>query len=118
MSEEESISEEEKDAKLMEIIEALSELGENAIANELFKKLEDKITFVSMPDWVNHQICETFPKIDARCISFCCSPSNPCPYRAAVLKKIGWTLNDYIMLKVKFGDAIVAEIETRKEEER
>ena len=114
----EEISEEEKDVKILEIIQALSELGENKEANRLFKKIEKKITFVSLPDWVQHQICETFPKIDVRDFAFCCSPSNPCPYRAAVLKKIGWTLNDYIMLKVKFGDAIVAEIETRKEEER
>ena len=109
-----SEEEEDTDAKRMEIVQALSELGESKIANLLFKKIEKKITFVSLPDWTNHQICDTYPKCDIRTIAFCCSPANPCPYRASVLRKLGLTINDYIMLKVKFGDKIVAEIESRK----
>lgn len=100
MSEEETISEEEKDVKLLEVIQTLSELGENAIANELFKKIEKKITFAAREDWVNEQVCSLFPNdIDIRCITFCCSPRSPCPYRAAVLKKLGWNMKDYIRMK-------------------
>jgi DNA modification methylase len=107
MSEEEGISEQEKDAKLMEIIETLSELGENRIANELFKKVEKKITFAEREDWINEQICSMFPNnIDVRCIAFCCSPRSACPYRAAVLRKLGWKMEDYINVKREFGEQI------------
>jgi DNA modification methylase len=107
MNEEKAISEEEKDVKLLEIIQALSELGENKIANELFKQLEKKITFAEREDWINEQICSMFPSdIDIRCITFCCSPSNNCPYRTAVLKKLGWTMKDYVNLKAEFGERI------------
>ena len=106
MSEEETISEEEKDIKCMELVQALSELGENKIANELFKKLEKKITFVQLSDWENHQICSTFPTVDTRDLVFCCSPSNNCPYRAAVLRKLGLSLADYIKMKRRFATGI------------
>jgi hypothetical protein len=99
MKEEESISEEENDMKRMELVQALSELGETKIANQLFKKLEKKITFVSLSDWENHQICSTFPRADIKDLVFCCSPSNNCPYRAAVLRKLGLSLKDYIDIK-------------------
>jgi predicted metal-binding transcription factor (methanogenesis marker protein 9) len=106
MSEEETISEEEKDVKLLEIIQALSELGENAIANQLFKKIEKKLEFVSLPDWEKHQICETFPECDLRTLVYCCAPTNPCPYRAAVLRKLGLSLADYIKMKRRFATMI------------
>ncbi|MBE9592845.1 MAG: hypothetical protein IMF19_05135, partial [Proteobacteria bacterium] len=106
MSEEETISEEEKDIKRMEIVQALSELGENAMANQLFKKMEKKVEFVSLPDWENHQICSTFPKVDSKCLVFCCSPSNNCPYRAAVLRMLGLTLKDYVEIKKELADRL------------
>jgi hypothetical protein len=106
MNEEETISEEEKDIKRMEIVQALSELGENTLANDLFKKLEKKITFVLLPDWMNHQICETFPKCDLRTMVYCCAPTNPCPYRAAVLRKMGLTASDYIEIKKELADTL------------
>jgi predicted metal-binding transcription factor (methanogenesis marker protein 9) len=100
MSEEENISEEETDIKRMEIVQALSELGENKIANQLFGKIEKNIRFVEREDWVNEQICSVFPNnIDIRCLVFCCSPKNPCPFRAAVLRKLGLSLKDYIDIK-------------------
>jgi DNA modification methylase len=100
MKEEHGLSKEEKDIKRMEIVQALSELGENDTANQLFKKIAKKITFAEREDWVNEQVCSTFPNdIDIRCIAFCCSPHSPCPYRAAVLKKLGWSMNDYIRMK-------------------
>ena len=103
----EEITEEEKDVRLMEIIQVLSELGENKIANELFKKVEKKITFAEREDWINEQICSMFPSdIDIKCLAFCCSPSNNCPYRAAVLRKLGWDMGDYIKLKADFGNKI------------
>ena len=102
MSEEE-ISEEEKDSKIVEIVQALSEIGENQIANQLFKKIEKKLEYVSLPDWENHQICETFPKIDIRTMVYCCAPTNPCPYRASVLRTLGLTIPDYVAMKKMFA---------------
>ena len=104
MSEEEPLSEEEKDSKLMQIIQELSGIGLNKEANRLFKKLSKKITFVSLPDWEYHQICETYPQCDLRDLVFCCSPSNPCQFRNSVLKKLGLNLEDYINLKKKFAE--------------
>ena len=101
----EELSEEEINAKIMETVQALEEIGERGLANRLFKKLSAKITFSVRDDWINEQICSLFPKdIDIRCMVFCCSPRNACPYRAAVLKKIGWSLEDYINLKKKFAE--------------
>ena len=99
----EEITEEEKDIKRMEIVQALSELGENKIANQLFEKIKKKLEFVSLSDWENHQICETFPKCDLRTMVYCCAPTNPCPYRAAVLRKLGLSLDDYVQMKRRFG---------------
>ena len=115
MSEEEGISEQEKDAKLMEIIEALSELGENRIAEELFSKIEKKLKFVSLPDWTQHQICDTYPECDLRTIVYCCAPTNPCPYRASVLRKLKWSLKDYIKIKKHLADELESIIDVPKE---
>jgi hypothetical protein len=102
-----SEEEEDSDVKRIEIVQALSELGENRIANELFKKVEKKITFAEREDWINEQICSMFPNnIDVRCIAFCCSPRSACPYRAAVLRKLGWKMGDYIRVKTEFGERI------------
>ena len=105
----------DRDAKIIEIVQALSELGENKIANELFKKIEKKITFAEREDWVNEQICSMFPNnIDVRCIAFCCSPRSACPYRAAVLRKLGWSIGVYVNLKAEFGEQIKRTIQERK----
>jgi len=101
MSEEENL-----DAKRMEIVQALSELGEDKIANELFKQIAKKITFVELDDWTKHQICETFPRVCTKDLVFCCSPSNQCPYRAAVLKKMGLTIADYIAIKNEMASTL------------
>lgn len=99
--------EDDEDVKRIEIVQALSELGENKLANQLFKKLEKKITFADREDWVNEQICSMFPNdIDVRCLAFCCSPLSACPYRAAVLRKIGWKMEGYINVKREFGEQI------------
>jgi len=98
--------EEDMDAKRMELVQALSELGENKIATELFKQIEKKITFVELDDWTNHQICETFPRVCTKDLVFCCSPSNQCPYRAAVLKKMGLTIKDYIVIKKEMASTL------------
>ena len=103
MSEEE-LSEEELNAKIMGVVEALEEIGERGLANKLFKKLSAKIEFVDLGDeWYNHQICETYPKCDLRTMVYCCAPTNPCPYRNSVLRKLNLTIADYIELKEKFG---------------
>ena len=114
----EEISEEEKDLKLLEIIQALSELNENQIANMLFGEISKKLEFVSLPDWETHQICSTFPKIDIRDLVFCCSPTNNCPYRAAVLRKMGLTLNDYTEIKKELSDALKAILWTYENTEK
>ena len=107
MSEEEALSEEEKDAKLMGIIQELSELGMNKEANQLFKKLAKKITFVDLGDeWYKHQICSTYPRVSLKTMVFCCSPANPCPYRTAVLKKAGLTTKDYIEIKKELAEKL------------
>jgi len=102
---EETLSEEELNAKIMGVVEALEEIGERGLANKLFKKLSDKIEFVDLGDdeWYKHQICETYPKCDLRTIVYCCAPTNPCPYRNSVLRKLNLTIADYIQLKEKFG---------------
>lgn len=112
--------EEDRDTRIMEIVQALSELGENKIANQLFKQIEKKITFIEMEDWVNHQICDTFPRVCTKDLVFCCSPSNPCPYRAAVLKKMGLTVAEYIKIKKDLADSLEAILWTyeKVEEER
>jgi predicted metal-binding transcription factor (methanogenesis marker protein 9) len=102
----EELTEEEKDVKLLEIMQALSELGENAIANQLFGKIEKKLKWVLLQDWETHQICETFPHVDTRDLVFCCSPSNNCPYRAAVLRKMGLTTADYIDMKRELAEVL------------
>lgn len=108
MSEENELSEEEKDVKLMQIIQELSEIGLNKEANQLFKRLSKKITFVDLGDdeWYKHQICETYPKCDLRTMVYCCAPTNPCQFRNSVLKKLGWSLEDYINLKKKFAEEL------------
>ena len=102
MSEENEL-EEELNAKIMGVVEALEEIGEKGLANRLFRKLSLKIEFVDLEDWEQHQICETYPQVDLRTMVYCCSPKNPCPYRNSVLKKIGWSLGDYIELKKEFA---------------
>lgn len=119
MNEEESISEEEKDVKLLELIQRLSELGENDTANQLFKKIAKKITFAEREDWINEQICSMFPNdIDIRCITFCCSPRSPCPYRAAVLKKLGWNMKDYIRMKKAAAKIFTLEVSQKHVKEK
>ena len=108
MSEENELSEEERDAKLMQIIQELSELGLNKEANQLFKKLEKKIEFVDLGDdeWHKHQICETYPKCDLRTMVYCCAPTNPCPYRNSVLRKLNLSIKDYIEVKKKLAEKL------------
>jgi len=113
--EEEPLSEEELNAKIMRVIEALEEIGEKGLANKLFKKLSDKITFTQRDDWINEQVCSLFPKdIDPRCLIWCCSPRNPCQFRAAVLRKLGLSLEDFIIMKAEFGEQINKIIANKK----
>lgn len=99
----EELTEEELNEKIMETVQALEEIGERGLANRVFKKLSLKIEFIELDDWVYHQVCSTFPKVDVRDLTFCCSPANMCPYRTAVLKKLGLSLEDYIHMKADVG---------------
>jgi len=102
----EEISEEELTEKIITICGELEDIGEKRLSKKLFEKIEKKLEFVSLSDWENHQICSTFPKIDIRDLVFCCSPSNNCPYRAAVLRKLGLSLGDYTQMKKRFAAGI------------
>jgi len=84
----------------------LSQIGMKKQAEEVFKELVKKIEFVDMEDWINHQICGDFPKVDIRCMAFCCSPAKNCPFRNSVLKKLGKTIKDFIEYKSRFGERI------------
>lgn len=109
------MSEEELNEKIMNTVQALEEIGERALANKLFKKLSAKITFAVRDDWINEQICSLFPKdIDPRCLIWCCSPRNPCQFRAAVLRKLGLSLEDFIIFKAEFAEQIKNIIENKK----
>lgn len=77
----------------------LNQLGEKELADKVLDKIINKIEFVEKEDWYNHQWCGDFPKIDKRCIVFCCAVSKQCPFRAAILKKLGKTNEDYMILK-------------------
>lgn len=65
------------------------------------EKILNSIKFIKQDDWARHQICGDFPEVDARCLTFCCSPAKPCPLRNAVLKKLGLNLEEYIKIKEK-----------------
>lgn len=84
----------------------LLEIGEKKLAEQVFKEISKKINFVERDDWINHQICGDFPKIDIRCMAFCCSPAKNCPYRNSVLKKLGKGITDFIEYKERFGEKI------------
>jgi hypothetical protein len=113
--EEVPLPEEELNTKIMGVVETLEEIGERGLANKLFKKLSAKITFSVRDDWINEQICSLFPKdIDPRCLIWCCSPRNPCQFRAAVLRKLGLSLEDFIIMKAEFAEQIKEIIENKK----
>ena len=84
----------------------LNQIGMEELANKVFEELIKKIEFVDMEDWINKQICGTFPKVDIRCLAFCCSPAKNCPFRNSVLKKLGKTIKDFIEYKNRFGERI------------
>ena len=96
----------EKIQKLLAICSELEELGEGEIANQIFEKISKKIKFIKRNDWTGHQICGDFPKVDIRCLVFCCSPAKPCMFRDTVLQKMGLTLDDYTRMKEQFAQKI------------
>jgi len=89
--------------KLLSICGDLEEIGEKEMASKLFEKICKKIKFIKKDDWIEHQICGDFPKIDTRCLVFCCSPSKPCIFRNTILKMIGLSIDDYTKIKEKFA---------------
>lgn len=68
------------------------------------EKLLNSIQFSKKEDWFNHQICGDFPNVDARCLTFCCSPAKQCLLRNLVLKKLNLSLEDYINKKQKSAE--------------
>lgn len=101
------MKEEEKTQVLMTAFINMIRAGEMELAQEIEKKLLDKIKFVERDDWFNHAFCGDFPVVDKRCIVFCCPVSKPCPYRHLVLKKLGMTNEDYKQLKMELAEHVV-----------
>ena len=109
------MSEEELMEKKLQLCADLEEVGEKALSKKLFDKIAKEINFTQRDDWINEQVCSLFPKdIDPRCLIWCCSPRNPCQFRAAVLRKLGLSLEDFIIMKAEFGEQINKIIEKKK----
>ena len=97
------MKEEEKVEKLLGICGALEEVEEAEMAHQLFEKITKKIKFVKKDGWLKHQICGDFPKVDTRCLVFCCSPRKPCIFRNTILKKMELSVDDYAKMKEKMA---------------
>ena len=69
------------------------------IAEIALEELLNEIELIEKKDWVDHQICGDFPKVDTRCLIYCCISAKSCPYRNAVLYKMGKTSEEYAELK-------------------
>jgi len=91
--------EENKVDSLMNIWAHAIQIKNEKIAEIALKELLNEIELIEKEDWINHQICGDFPKVDVRCLIYCCAPAKPCLYRNAVLKKFGRTSEDYAELK-------------------
>jgi len=78
---------------------ALSNTGEEELAQQIEQKLLKEIRFVEKKDWMNHMMCGDYPVIDIRCLAFCCCVSKTCVYRHLILKKLGLTEEDYKQMK-------------------
>jgi hypothetical protein len=89
--------------KLLSICGDLEEAGEKEMAYQLFEKVCKKIKFIKRDDWIERQICGDFPKVDSRCLVFCCSPFKLCVYRNTILEKMGLSVDDYTRMKEKFA---------------
>lgn len=75
----------------------------------IWKKIEPQIKFVKKKDWIGEQVCGSFPIVDLRCLIWCCSSKKDCPYRLAVLKKLGKTNEDYEELKRKLVETEISQ---------
>jgi len=107
MSEEESdFSEQLKTERYLELCESLEELGESILAHQLFNKVKKQLKEVKLEgdSWLDTQICLSFPKIDRRCLAFCCTPKKPCPFRQAALQLFGLSKEQYVALKRGMGE--------------
>jgi len=101
------VKEEKKIQVLMTAFISMIQTGETELAQEIEKKLLDRIRFVERDDWFNHAFCGDFPVVDKRCIVFCCPVSKLCPYRYLVLKKLGMTNEDYKELKERLAEHVM-----------
>jgi len=89
----------DKSGSLLTIRARAMEINNEKIADISLKELLNEIELIEREDWINHQICGDFPKVDVRCLIWCCTSAKPCPYRNAVLSKMGKTSEDYAELK-------------------
>lgn len=92
----EELTEEELNEKIITICGELEEIGEKALSKKLFNKITKKIQVVDYEeDFINTQICATFPQFDPKCYLMCCTPSKYCPFRYATLRHLHLTEKDY-----------------------
>jgi len=96
----------DKPGSLLTIWTRAMQIKNEKIAEIALTNLLNEIELFEKEDWINHQICGDYPKVDARCLVFCCSPKKKCPYRNTVLMKLGLDVNGYIEFKQKMADAI------------
>jgi len=95
----EIVEKEDKTDSLINIWARAIQINNEKIAEIALKDLLNEIELIEKEDWINHQICGDFPKVDVRCLIYCCAPAKPCVYRNAVLKKFGKTSEEYAKLK-------------------
>jgi len=96
-------------AKVDALVKELSKTITNRKrAAELMGQLASMIQFARFNDWIDHQICGTFPLVDIRNLVFCCSPKKNCPYRNSVLIALGLTVEDYKGLKLRMGKEVLS----------
>jgi len=86
---------------------ALSNTGEEELAQQIEQKLLKEVRFVEKKDWMNHTFCSDFPIVDKKSVVFCCPPSKKCIYRYLVLKKLGLNHGDYKKLKTELAKTLI-----------
>ena len=95
--------------ELIKVYHILNHVGLSDVANQVEETLVGKVEKTERDDWINHQICGDFPKIDFRCLVFCCSPKKDCPFRKIALRSVGLNDEDYIKIKQELAEHMLSE---------
>ena len=100
------ISEEEQNEKIITLCGELEDIGEKALSKKLFEKIAKKIQVVEYDNWMDTQICASFPDFSPLCFIHCCSPAKRCVFRRAALRYLGLTEKDYRDWKEKMVENV------------